>query len=66
VQSLGFEVDALERAVRLDSCALMGQGGGDVKTGKRRPQFVRNIIEQSRLGVDCGLQAFRHGVEIAH
>ena len=66
VQALGFEVDALERAVRFDAGALMGQGGGHVKTGEWRPQFVRNVVEQSGLGVDRRFQAFRHGVEIAH
>ena len=66
VQAIGFEIDAVERAVSFRAGALPRQRSSYVKTSQRRAEFVGNVIQQSGLRFHRFFKALRHGVEIAH
>ena len=66
VEAAGFELNALEHARALRSGALPRQPKSHVQTRQRRAQLMRNVVQQTRLGLHQSLQTASHSIEIAH
>ena len=64
IQTLGFFLNSVERGLRLDAALASHQPKRHVQTRQRRPQLMRDVVQQARLRIDQVLQALRHGVKI--
>ena len=66
VQTLGFEFDAVERALGIGGRTLPGQPQGHAEPRQGRAEFMGNIFQQARLRLHQAFNALGHAVEIAH
>ena len=64
IHAFAFAFDALQRGVHLVRL-LVRQTDGRLQARQRRAQFVRHIVQQTRLALHEAAQTARHAVEIA-
>ena len=64
IEPLGFLFDPIELRMRGLSGFSTREAGGDTQSGKRRPQFVRDIAQQATLRCDEGFDLAGHRIEV--
>src|SRR2546430_17134550 len=62
VQTIGFELNALQRALSFGSTALAAWSQRNIQSRQGRTRLVRTIIHNSRLGFHGLLRTVRHCV----